>query len=275
MLDGVLLADSTARAITPSKDGRYTVMIIDSNGCRAASESFLFTAIAPRPHMAWIDTVSGRVGEPLRLTMRVAPALEASEGIESYRFTLKVEPRSLYALRSAAAGPVAGAGPALVGGRDGSIAIDLAAGGGSLVGAELFYLDVVGLVTAVPANPVRIESAELMGEGPIASKDGLVLLSGCDIGSGLALDKPVAIRGVMPNPSNADAIVLYRAPLDSYPRLKVIDATGRSVMEIALAVGTGADQEARLDVGALPTGLYRIELHDRAERAAVPIVVVH
>jgi hypothetical protein len=58
------------------------------------------------------------------------------------------------------------------------------------------------------------------------------------------------------------------------PTLVVTDIAGRGVIRRQLPQGTGSRQEVLVETGGLPSGLYRFELHDRAERSVIPVVIV-
>jgi hypothetical protein len=102
---------------------------------------------------------------------------------------------------------------------------------------------------------------------------GLVLLSGCDIANGFGFGKRVRIESVQPNPITEEAIISYRAPEGSRPELALTNSAGQSVTVLTLPTGTGGRQEARLNVRTTPSGVYMLELRDRAERSIIPVVI--
>ena len=111
-----------------------------------------------------------------------------------------------------------------------------------------------------------------LGKVPVAG-DGLVLLSGCDIANGFDFGRRVRIESVSPNPVTGEAVVVYRAPEGSLPVLRLSNVAGQAMVEMKLSVGTGERQEARVDVVETASGVYMLELRDRAERSAVPVVI--
>jgi hypothetical protein len=143
-----------------------------------------------------------------------------------------------------------------------------------ITGRELFKLEMQGLITGQPVNSVTIKGARLNVAPVDSTGDGLVLLSGCDIGRELKLEKAIAIKAVRPNPVGDDAIIVYRAPEGSTPQLVVSDMSGRDVLSLNLPPGTGEEQEHRLNANSLASGVYRFELRDRNERSIVPVIIV-
>ena len=67
--------------------------------------------------------------------------------------------------------------------------------------------------------------------------------------------------------------ILSRSARVSQPVLRLSNVAGQAMVEMKLSVGTGERQEARVDVVETASGVYMLELRDRAERSAVPIVI--
>jgi hypothetical protein len=206
--------------------------------------------------------------------MRVTPKMTTSDSVTGYRFRLHFNQRALYPLSVHPSVAVTGNGPTLQHLGDGTIIVEFPQGIQMLTGTELFRLEMQGLVTGQPVNDVVIEEALINGINAAETGNGLVFLSGCDIGRDLSLDKAVAIRSIHPNPVGDEAIITYRAPAGSTPQLVITDMTGRELIYQQLPAGTGEEQTERVQAHTLASGVYRFEIRDRAERSIVPVVIV-
>jgi hypothetical protein len=146
---------------------------------------------------------------------------------------------------------------------------------GSIIsGSELFRMEFQGLTSGQPVNRVEIKEARLGVDSVKFHADGIVLLSGCDIGRGLAIDKIASIRAIQPNPITTDALVVYRSPVGTFPVLAITDLAGRTLVVNYLPEGTGAEQQIRIPINDLSSGLYRFELRERAIRSALPVLII-
>lgn len=263
-----IIPGSTSPTLVSRGSGAYRVTVTDINGCTATSDPFELNN-SWRLHL---DTVNGNVGDPLKLTMRVTPPLLASDGITGYDVTLHTDPRSLYMLRSLAGNP-SGVVPRLQRDADGTIHLALA-DGQPLVGPVLFQLETYGLLTATPRTDVTVESASLNPGGRVPASDGMVLLRGCELGRGTSFSRPVGITRVEVTRSGETLRIIYHAPSQSEPTLRLVDGVGRQVMMWHLPRATGEEEISEFAIGDLSTGLYYIEVRDRVERSVLPIVVV-
>jgi hypothetical protein len=271
LLDSVALAGATSREHRATQSGSYQVRITDADGCTAMSDPFV---IIGEP-VVWLDTVSTDVGDRAYLTMHLSPALKQSDGVVGYSARIVLNRKSLFVYGAANTfSTTAGAQPVVAYQPDGTITIEYDNQGSTITGAELFRLEFEGLATGMPINEVEIRSVVLKGLGkvPVAG-DGLVLLSGCDITNGFDFGKRVRIESVSPNPVTGEAVVVYRAPAGSQPALRLSNVAGQAMVEVKLPTGTGERQEARVDAGQTASGVYMLELRDRAERSALPIVI--
>jgi hypothetical protein len=68
-------------------------------------------------------------------------------------------------------------------------------------------------------------------------------------------------------------VVIYQAPIGALPTLRLVDITGRQVLSVQLPAGTGAEQSAVVSVREVASGTYLLELSDRSERVALPIMI--
>lgn len=220
----------------------------------------------------WLDTVGGHVGDRLFLTARIAPAPLAGDGMEGFSIRIACDPRAIYphALSTAAAT----AGTTLRREPDGAIVVERLPGS-LLLDSLLFTLEIEGLATGKPENIVRIETAELAGTADaVTTRDGLVRLTGCDVGSDVAFGRGARIGGIVPFPAGGEnSAVIWRAPAGFAPVLRIVDPQGKTVHSQTLPEGTGEEQRAQFRTDMLQPGWYVVELIDRAERHALPLLI--
>jgi hypothetical protein len=268
--DSILIPGATRQQIKADKDGRYTVTITDANGCSSTSDPFTF----PPAHMVWLDTVSSKVGETVQLTMRITPPLTTLDNVTGYHISVQADQKSLFATRAISPdAAVTGEHASLTRAANGAVTIDRT-DKTLLLGSELFTIEVQALVTAQPVVPVQVLSAALIDQGSIPSSDGLVLLSGCEIGQKIALDKKVEIRSIQPNPIRGEATITYRAPKGSLPVLAITNVAGQRVLALTLPEGDGTVQSADVDVSQVSSGVYQIELRAAGDRSILPVMIV-
>jgi hypothetical protein len=271
LLDGSDIAGASVREWIEGKPGSYQVRITDENGCMATSGPYV---VVSQP-VAWLDTASARVGDRLQLRMHLAPGLKQSDAVTGYSVRLTIDPKSLFVHGAGNSfAKVTGSQPTVKYQPDGTVVIDYDNGANPISGGELFTLEMEGLATGIPINLVTIRSVVLKGLGKIpVSGNGLVLLSGCDIANGFGFGKRVRIESISPNPAARQITVAYRAPLGSAPHLLFSNSAGVESLRADLPAGTGEIQESKVDVGALASGLYMLELRDREERSIAPVII--
>jgi hypothetical protein len=266
--DGEQIVGATEQRFVRQLPGTYAVEILDANGCRARSG-----AAVVENRFVWVDTVSATVGERFRLGVFVDPPLSADDGLTRYALRLRIEPRDLYAHGVLA--PLTSSSteaPSMTASADGTIDVAYQSTQPA-IGGTLFDLDLVGLATAQPVSPVRIESVDFASAGDVQiAGHGLVLLDGCDVGS-FASGKGVRIRSVRVDRSDRTVVVTYRAPRGALPLLAIVDATGAVVAAQSLSSGVDGDQEARFTLPG--SGFFMIELRDRVERSVVPVIITN
>lgn len=267
--NGVPISGGTGRAIRLGEPGGYTLTVGEE--CTATSAPFHLLA---QPAM-WLDTVTADVGKRFRLAFKARPALTPEDSVTGYSVRLRIDPHSLFLHgvidHTARVGET---GAVMSRGRDGMVTVERVGTGAFITGSMLFELEMEGLSTGVPVNDVQVESVTLLGRGmPKMTADGMVLLNGCDIGSGFQYGRRVRISSVRPNPIAGEATIIYRAPVGVEPELRLLDIVGREVLSQRLAPGTDQEQSAELHVATVPSGVYRLELRDRAEMSAMPIVI--
>jgi len=267
--NGEDIPGATEMQYVAGRPGRYAVRIIGDNGCPAVSNAVQVRGA----RTARLDTVSGAVGERLRLTLYVNPPVTEEEGVTGFRAWMHVVPKELFPHRVISPdADVVGETGTLSYASDGAIVIDRPATSPALFGPTLIELEVEGLVTAQPLSRIRLDSLLLFdyGDVPIAG-GGLAILSGCQIGKGYG--KRVRIQTVQPNPVTGEAVVTYRAPVGVEAELILRDILGRELSSRWLPVGTGEFQTIRLTVDGVPDGMYLLELRDDVEVSGAPVII--
>jgi hypothetical protein len=205
--------------------------------------------------------------------LRVSPALEEDDGVDGYSAELRINPRSLF-VHGASNLFGTGGEPEVQYKPDGTILIGYRQNSGVVTGEELFSIEMEGLATGESVNKVEIVEMELHGRGKVAIEgSGVVLLSGCDIATGFGFGKRVRIESVSPNPVTGEARISYRAPAGSTPELVLRDLLGRESIRTVLPTGTGATQTATISTSDAASGVYMLELCDKAERSAIPLII--
>lgn len=247
-------------------------MIDDSSTVATAIRGI---GVAHPEHLYRLDTASIQVGERAVISLHASPPLTAEDDVRGYRIRLRIDPRALFPFELAPTGAAAaGSMGDLRDSIDGTITIERSGFGAPITGEILAQVALQGLITGQPLNVIDLLEVAA-GSQPAATiaGNGLVLLSGCDVGRNLKLDKPARITSIQPNPMGHDATVIYRAPIGETPTLRLVGITGSAALALQLPVGNGEDQEVQLDLGQTPSGVYMLELRDRAERAFIPVII--
>lgn len=267
--DGAEIPAATGASYVIDRGGAYAVRTFNAAGCFAESAQMA----VERRRVVWLDTIGGAVGDRLWLTMYVDPPLLASEGVTGFRARLQLAPEALYphSAERGADGAMAGDKAAIRYDNKGGVSV-WSLPGGRLEGGRLFRLELEGLVTGHPVNFVRIDSLVLDGLGEIpALAEGVVTLTGCEVDR--RFSKSVRIFSVVPNPGDEEVSVTYRAPEGMRLNLRLLDPLGRVVKVRGLQPASGEEENIRVDLNELPAGLYMLELRDREEVFAVPLLV--
>jgi len=275
---GIAPADSIQATLQfcPDESGAVSAMLVfDSNG---GQDTLVVIGRGaerePVPHLLRFDTAYARVGERAVLRCLVDPPLTARERISGIDLSISIEPRSLFPRR------VVGGNPSL---RAENLMMEYRAGrlelhgtstvGMYLSGDTLFSLELEGLVTAVPHNPVRIDSSVLIGSPVLPdTRDGLVELAGCELGGLVGLARRGGILKIYPNPIGRDATLEYFALEGSRPELHISDPAGILVGTIPLPASRGVAQDVLLSLDGHPPGTYLVRL--LVDRAVVGSVMV-
>ncbi|HVZ39925.1 MAG TPA: SBBP repeat-containing protein [Candidatus Kapabacteria bacterium] len=273
LLDGVALPGATGQQQPATLSGSYQVLITNQFGCSAISDPFRYRTGAVT-HTVLLDTVSARVGDRAHLVLRVLPPLAASDSVHGYHVEIGYDPRALFIHDVVSPDRTPGTDAATYStSTAGLLTVDRPVTGRPLIGGELLRIELEGLISGQPLNVVTIGNAllpEAIG-GVNAGGNGLVILSGCEIG--MEISKRVFIEAIRPNPVHEELILQYRLPAGHAGVLRFYDGVGREIRHDNVGAGTGETQELRVDVAHISSGVYLLELQDGGEHSAVPVVI--
>lgn len=226
---------------------------------------------SPTRHVVWLDTIGGHVGDRILLTARIHPAPMPEDTIESFTIKIAYNPRAIYPHKILSG--IGAGGTIIEQNPDGSIVVEHPSGS-LITDSILFQLEIEGLITGKPENLVEIVETEFgKTSDTIDTRNGLVRLTGCDIGSNVAFGRGARIGTITPFPAGDQAAITWRAPAGYAPTLRIIDPQGTVVRNRILPEGTGEEQTVFLETGTLHAGWYILELIDRAEHHATPLLI--
>ncbi len=213
-----------------------------------------------------LDTASANVGDRVELLLKVSPPILRQEEITRVAVWLRIDSTALFMHLPAEPGTTRGYL------EDGSILFERFTIPDSL--SILARLPFEGLATGRAQNAIHIDSVLLEGGIRRVTRrgDGMILLSGCDVGTDLGYARRIAFRSI-DVPSGDDAVLTFDALSGVVAELTVVDLMGRIVHRETLPAGTGGTQSARVRTGELPAGLYIMEMRDRAERVSLPVMI--
>lgn len=211
-----------------------------------------------------LDTADAEAGRVATLTFRVDPPYVVDPGSFQVRFTFNSD-----ALFPVGVAPTTAGGTAVM-----SVPVkgELVVSGDFFTplpsDGALFTVALRGLSSGAPTNVVKIEEVKFLTfTGAWERLDGMVRLSGCDVGRLPGVAKRAHISGLGPNPAAGSTLLTYQAPQGRAPSLTIFDFRGRIVQRLQLPEGTGELQEFRLDLAGFPRGVYTMELQERNERS--------
>ena len=205
-----------------------------------------------------LDTTEVNVGEVGELICRVDPPFVEQEEVYDLTFHLDVEPDALF---PRTVSPTHQA-RLLIWKYDqtGKITITLKGEGEAITGNELFRIDFEGLLTGKPRNQVELDvSSPSLQE--VRTDPGSVVIHGCETGRIESFGKGGFAGQLAPNPATDGIEVSYIAPLNVPVSFQLFDSYGRLCTQQELAAGTGEVQKKKIELDAIPSGLYFIELH--------------
>ncbi len=256
---GVLFAPEVAR------NYRATCLATIDNGATFGVE-LLGRATASARRSFWLDTASIAVGEEARLRLHASPPVAEDEGIHAYHVVIRLDRQALFPMPSDGGQSIHAEG-------EDRVAIEGRAAGGPIVGEVIGGVRLLGLASGVPLNEVALVDIMLDDEPGEPIGDGLVLLSGCDVGRGIRVEKRARISSIRPNPIDRAAMVTYHAPALTAPTLRLLSIAGVEALAIHLPTATGADQQAVLPIDGIADGVYVLELRARDDRTILPVVI--
>jgi hypothetical protein len=257
----------------PSGAGPHNLRIEAEGTTSEAETSISGTGVSALPDpgsaspIAWLDSAEVAVNTPFALTMHLSKPLDATDGVTSYRAELRYPMSSLYL------NDITGIGNNAAQQRFGDIVVVTGTSSTPLTGDELFTMTMQGLVTGKARNIVEVLDLTLGTDNHIPANDGEVLLHGCDIDYGVAYGKPTAITAITPVPIDRDATIRYYAPSGRTPTLRLVDVTGRAVLNEELSQGTGSEQEASVSFANVQNGFYVLELRLGSQISTRPILI--
>ncbi|MBC8146114.1 MAG: T9SS type A sorting domain-containing protein, partial [bacterium] len=262
--DGVSLAGETNEWIDARTPGRYRVVVNGMTSCSGESNEVTIRAETGRIHFA-LDTVTARVGDRVLLTLRSEMDVDSIDiGSASIEIRYPIGSLFLHDVIDDAifttVRPVAGT-------------LVLEHRGGVIGRGVLARIELEGLATAIPVNPVVFGKTIVNGVDSVSTADGLVLLTGCIVAHSTAFGRAVTIESITPNPASRALAVQYSAPAGAVLRLSLRDVAGREI-HLSHATATGGVDVARIALGTVASGFYFVELRDKNERAVAGIVVV-
>ncbi|MGE3799433.1 MAG: hypothetical protein AB7H80_00270 [Candidatus Kapaibacterium sp.] len=220
---------------------------------------------------AQLDTVNGHVGEVVTMRLKVDSALGNANTITAVELNLKYNPRSLWFQGVRPSAPNVDVVVEQVSESEQRVVVTSVEGITS-VEREFLLIDWVGLSTALPKNEVR-------GDVTVRTKTaatteeifGLVLLEGCTIGSE-GFGRRVLISSIGVDPTGNELLVGFIPPDGVAGHLDVIDVLGENRGRVELDRGSGVEENVRVNVGALPRGLYAVRLEFADDVLLVPFV---
>ena len=213
-----------------------------------------------------LDTVSGAVGDTLRLHLLIDPSYDSSGRTVGWVARLRVDPHALRIIGPSAPNPLHVSMTRL-----GDDTVRLAGLSSIPRDGILATIDILGLSTALPVNSVRLLDVVSDSLAVVAGWDGLVLLSGCIIGNAAPLERRSAILGLRWDASGA-LTVRYRLPGSATGRVRVVDMLAREVARAAVPGPGDQEREIVLPMTGLPRGIYFVELLVADDRSIMPVM---
>jgi len=216
----------------------------------------------------WLDTAEARVGQNAEFGLRIHPPLDALDTLRRLRALVTYDRRSIVPLDAQGSGFPA----SLVHADDSTIAIEFRAGPSGVITGNLpGTISFVGLTSGRPTSAIRLIADSLIGPvGAVTTRDGLILLEGCDLGRDGTLSKRTRLHDLR-IAGRSELVIDYRAPLHASVHLVVVDLAGVEVLRVRLPEGDDADQSVRVGIPDLPSGIYLLDLRAGSDRAGTMI----
>jgi uncharacterized lipoprotein YddW (UPF0748 family) len=129
--------------------------------------------------------------------------------------------------------------------------------------------------TDVPSAPVEYVVVAQSASGTVSPPSNIVSTQSTSLGvderpqrAGASLHAPY------PNPTSSSSVVVYDLVIGSEISLSVVDLLGRRLMEVASGFHPAGTHRAVIDVSALPSGVYSIDLVTNRLRQSRRLVVI-
>lgn len=205
------------------------------------------------------DTIE--VGSLASVSCTVDPPLAETDGVQSLSIRIHFPARSLFPRRVVPADLNASA--TLTSSYDGAGTLSITVTGKNgrpLAGRRLFTVELEGLLTGEFVNdvtPVVDSIPEVFNPELVA---GHVYLYGCEVGTDVHFGKAGFAGRIAPNPVRDVLSFDYVAPDEVPVSVYLMDLLGTEHLATTLPAGTGEPQEAGIQLGTLPPGLYFVRL---------------
>ena len=231
-------------------------------------------AEATRP-LIWLDTIQGEAGTKLEQGLFISPDLYSQLEAKEFSIRLQINPAALFPLE--VEGNVPGINPTLDHETAGLLRVNGTVSEGIQPEEPMLLITYQGLSSGEPVNNVSLSSITLDGEESIEweRSEGVVLLSGCDIGRNVPFGRSAHIISTQPSPAISRTTVIYQTPEGRTPLMMLYNAQGSCVSSIPLPEGNGGEQSITLDLQGHPRGIYMLELIEREVHHSLPLFISH
>ena len=242
----------TEQSILVSLDGRYTVIITDSNGCRAESVPLDVAKPVTIVTTVEIPSLQAAPGEPVRVPIRLTAQNNiAALSPRSFSAELRFNKNLLF--------PSGGTPQGSIQGAERVIPINGTYTNTQTTLSELLFTAMLGDTDRTALRLANFTWAD--ARASVVTTDGVFLLTVCREG-GTRLFDGGARFGVTahPNPCNASTVIDYTTISSGPVGLFVIDALGRRVATLAETSLEPGAHRTIFDASALASGMYRVLL---------------
>lgn len=265
---------------TPSSGDRSyrdSLIVIDDGEGPSATVQLSGDGYDLSGRVIWLDTTIAPVTGIATLALHAAPGILPAEHVRSLRFRIGYRPTALE-LIGAATGEDGDRSATLVSLDDSTAEITLNTTGADITGENLLDLTFRSFSTATPENVVTLENvmtlALLDSVLNIPCRSGLVLLTGCGIGTITSATKRVRIDGIELEPGASAVVIHYTAPAGADGWARLVDLNGAEVLRVALPVSDGAARDLRLALPGVAGGCYLVQVRAGDDAVAMPLMVL-
>lgn len=264
-LDDVPTGD-TSRSVGITRPGRWSVMVLDSNGCRDTAEA---VDAGPAVASIWIDRYQGVPGDVVPVTIWMSGARYlAWNGITSFTARVHFNRTLLW--------PMPATAKALASASDTVLLLRAAIPSDTSDPIALAVIPMKVTLGNAASTPLVLDTF-FFDQSPatLAATDGLFELSGlCTQGGTRLIDATGSsgIKRVSPNPAHERTELEYETVENGRIRLTLVDMNGRTISLLDGAVDPGR-YLVELNTGTLVPGAYLILLETPTERFSTPLRV--